>query len=377
MTWQRGPCQLPNSDTAEHCRNCQKHWRHVWHQSKRRRNGSHSRPRQEVADKSDKKDKTTKKDPVNPSKTPIKEKEQDAWQVFPTRVPWVATTPQSRIPRVQEQEQSEDKPLPPNPVLPAPPASRTVVATPSDTLTESEAETLKHLKALKDLGSLPEMLVTQLQELEKRQSLAVSQRTLNHGHLNRLHRVRNQVQSTVKKIVAVDEDWRNFISEVTSKVHMHAHQFQAHRGDLLETLNTKLQELETIKLEVSTASQQLMGQTPVIDTQLEDMNLQEQLAQFHQMTAAMGVTDTPLVEVSEEEPEQTEELDEEMEAATPGSDKPSKVKSHLAPAPFRQPGSPGKVASHHLKGKEQDKEKRRDKERDKSRSASAYREDPL
>eukprot|EP00438_Fugacium_kawagutii_P003585 Skav221593 [mRNA] locus=scaffold1698:289440:290564:+ [translate_table: standard] len=374
MTWQCGKCQLPNADTAEHCRSCKLHWSQIWHQSRRKRHGSQSRPRKEK-EKGEKRD---KKVPASSSKGGTKDKEnkeQEPWHIFPSRVPWVATTPQSRVHAVKEQELvAEDRQLPPNPVLPAPPLPKPEAAPPTGHLSEDELETLKHFRALKDLGSLPEVLNAQMMELEQRQQQTATLKTLNHGHLNKLHRVRNQVQALVRRIGVVDEEWKSFIHEVTNKVHLHAQQFQAHRGDLLESLNTKLKELEAVKREVTTASQQLMGQVPTVDPQIEDVQLQEQLEQFHQLTSTLGMVPTPLVEVSEEEVDMEE--DEELEPDTPREEKPAKTRSHLAPAPFRTAGSPGKVAQHNLKGKDKSKEKEKDKEKTKERAATAYRDDP-
>lgn len=378
MTWQCKDCSTQNPNGSDKCKTCQKHWKQVWHQGKVRQG---SRPRPSRPRSKDRREKENADRRV--TKTPLPQ-EDEPWQVFPAKVPWIATTPQSRIAPVAQtatqDEMEEDKPLPPQPILPVPPAPPTPTPAPSEVMTEAELELLKHLKGLQGLQELPETLAQQLQQLEAKQHSTLAQKSLSHGLLNKLHRARGQVQSLTKKIASVDEEWRQFLVSVKNKVHLHAQHYQQHRGDLVETLNAKLQELELLKNEVTTASQTLVEQTSTTETQIEDTDLQAQFLQFQQMTEAMGriVTTPELVDIDLDE-EENQDMEEEAEETEDDEHKktngPKPTKTHLTPAPFRTPGSPGKVAQMTLKGKAQGGKQAKEVPKSKERSATEYRAD--
>lgn len=361
MTWHCKECQIPNQDKADKCKKCSQHWSKCWLQGRVRRN-SRQRPSSQPKQPKERKDKKTDSDS-------LQEKGEESWHLFPSKVPWIATSPQTRVTSLREVEhQEEERPLPPAPTLPAPPTGQ---VPPPDTepLSEAEQKLIVHLKALQELQELPEPMAMQLAQLEARQLAANTQKALSHGHLNRLHRVRNQTQSLTRKIAALDQEWKQFLIDVQHKVHLHSQHYQRHRGDLLENLNLKIQELETVKREVSTASQALLGQTQEPEAVLEDHEIQMQLQNFQELTATLNssleAANSAVHLVSE---------GEEMEDVTPEDQEEKPARSHLAPAPFRSPGSPGRVSTHVLK-QDRTKEKAKEKERDKEKhkSATAYR----
>eukprot|EP00438_Fugacium_kawagutii_P003463 Skav217394 [mRNA] locus=scaffold532:473685:474857:- [translate_table: standard] len=390
MTWQCKECQQQNADTQDYCQDCKQHWSKVWHQSRGRRNSRH-RQQSQPRSKKEKKEAKPSKEPSESSAP----KEDNSWHIFPTKVPWVCSTPQSRMAPVREvvktQETEDARPLPPPPVLPPPPSAALSTTPPGSEaaqLTEEEQQMLAHLKGLHRLGALPDTLIQQMTLLEHRQNAVMSQRALNHGHLNRLHKARNQVNALTKKISSLDEEWKLFMKEVSEKIQLHATQYQSHRGDLLEGLNQKLTDLEQIKKEVSAASNQLVVQTPVMEPQMNDVDLQQELHKFHLLASSLGAP-TPILEISGDEMEsddlgemdvQDAEGDQDQAERQPGlpeqeDDEPKPPgKSSAALRPFRQPGSPSKVAVHTLKGKAEP-DKTKSKEKEKLRSASAYRDD--
>lgn len=337
MTWHCKFCNIPNSDTAEACKQCKSHWSQAWKQG-RKREGSrtNSRPRPNKPKPAGKTKEKTQESP----------QEEPEWSVFAAKVPWLPSTPQTRLslPKEKERESQELPVVPPQPVLPAPPTSHTGQSSVAP-LSEEEQRLLSHLKGLKDLGNLPEVLLTQYQELETRNQEASNGRGLTHSHINRLHKARNQTQSLIKKLRDLDKEWQDFLQDAFSRLQLHANHFQQHRAELMEALVKKQKELEAVKAEVSTASQNVMGHQPQEES-LTEPAVQAELQRFQEMAESLTQAgQIQFVEDDEmevpEDPGDEEELKEEKDS--------SKSKPHLAPRPFRQAGSPQKVATTHLK----------------------------
>eukprot|EP00438_Fugacium_kawagutii_P014389 Skav221729 [mRNA] locus=scaffold542:385178:386275:+ [translate_table: standard] len=364
MTWQCKDCGIQNSDQMDKCSQCKAHWSQVWHRSKHR-NGSRNRPRSNP--------KKLPKDQRPAKEERKKEKDKEptdaTWAVFPTNVPWIASTPQRRIAHLRGDEpMEENNGLPPPPVLPAPPPPAAEgtpgqEATPPSQLNSEELQVLQHLKAIQKLGALPEVMKEQLQQLELKQSQASVHKSLTHGHINRLNKARHQVQMLTKRIAKVDEEWRQFMSDVTHKVVLHSQHYQTYRGDLLESLNGKIRELESVKQEVSMASQTLVDQLPHTEELAEEIDQPADLQQFQQMMETMHSQAAPTVELLDDDADEVE-----MEEETPHSANGKPIgRSHLAPVPFRTAGSPTKVANNTLKAKS-------DKSKEKTKHTQ-YRED--
>ena len=255
--------------------------------------------------------------------------------VFSTRTPWVATTPNSRVSTVTNatppqstvdaaKSKEENTALPPDPVLPPPP-------------TADQAKLLEHLRGLRQgMGALPPELEQKLRDLEDKMGGAEAK--LNHGHLNKMQKVQKQVTGITEKIRKLDADWQTFVTQVEERFQKHKGLFLETRAKLVLAHRQKLEELATIKEEISRASQSLMNaqnsdEVDVLD--IEDQVLMESLQQ-----AAM-----PL-EIMDEYPDMDVEGDEAMTAA----------KSTVGP--FRRGAvatSPTKVAKDHLKPKENGK----------------------
>lgn len=292
----------------------------------------------------------------------------EPWNVFPSQMPWVASTPHTRVTQTNAVENQEDK-LPPQPILPAPPVQPVEKPT-QDNLSAEELEMLKHLKGLSALQALPAPLAQQLEQLEERQQQLLTQRALSHGLLNKVQRARSQVQTLHKRISVVDQEWRQFLASVVNKVQLHAEHYQVHRGDLVESLNSKLKDLANLKKDVATASQSLV-EMAAEDIQIEDTDLQQQLSSFHQMTAMMqqAASAIDLIDDDQSGDMEDEPVHEEGTPELLAESSPRRAtRSQITPAPFRTAGSPGKVAQVALKAKRTGKET-------KARAATEYRTD--
>lgn len=267
--------------------------------------------------------------------------------IFPSKVPWINSTPQSRLPPAKE----DDLPLPPPPHLPQPPATPLVNAG-GQALSEEEAKLLSHLQGIRQYGKLPEVLLTQLEALEQRQQESLNNRALTHSHLNKLNKVRHQTSVLGDKIKSVDEEWLKFVAESTSRLQQHATMYHAHRNDLVTQYNAKVQELTALRQEVSNASQSLVNQTPQPEVPAEAMDTVANIEVFNQAAVNLGVGEAMLVE--ESDPELLEE-------GQPSTKVLSGTKPHLQPRAFREAGSPNRVAHLHVKGKQH--QQNRDKDR--------------
>ena len=329
MTWHCHTCKVNNTPKMTYCRACHAHWSAVWTAPRRSRSKSI---------------KKQKKDASEYQVTEQASQETDSWAVFPGKLPWISTTPASRAQRKVESGISMDKPLgmPPQPVLPPAPSVEVPMA-----LTAEEEKMLQHLKGLQAMDmDLTESMTRRLEELSMREAKAQSSRTLTHGQLNKLNKLKVQVATAAQKIKDLDQEWTSFVSTTVAKVRQHGEMFQTCRADLMEHYNAKIQELANVKREMTLASQSLLGPqwTEPVIPEMPDLEVQfEDLQTTMEMEGHAGPID--LTEAMEEE-----ELVEPEDMLHGASCKATP----RALRPFRGSSSPSKVANHHLKVKAQD-----------------------
>ena len=243
-----------------------------------------------------------------------------------------------------------DKPLgmPPQPVLPPAPSVEVPMA-----LTAEEEKMLQHLKGLQAMDmDLTESMTRRLEELSMREAKAQSSRTLTHGQLNKLSKLKVQVATAAQKIKDLDQEWTSFVSTTVAKVRQHGEMFQTCRADLMEHYNAKIQELANVKREMTLASQSLLGPqwTEPVIPEMPDLEVQfEDLQTTMEMEGHAGPID--LTEAMEEE-----ELVEPEDMLQGASCKAPP----RALRPFRGSSSQSKVANHHLKVKAQDSKDSKD-----------------
>ena len=137
------------------------------------------------------------------SRLPLKqEKVQDGpVQIISGKVPWVPSTPTTRLPNAKaEQTTGTEKglPLPPPPVLKPPPAPP--VAALEEPLTDEEKQKLTHLRGLKGCCTLPESLQQEMQTLEAREAKVSMDKEITHGHINKRDKLKTQIQNITGKI---------------------------------------------------------------------------------------------------------------------------------------------------------------------------------
>ena len=326
---------MQNGQHLDRCRTCKQHWADVWVPAKKK---NRSRSKSQNYAKGRSSEKAT---------------QGDEWQVFQEKVPWIQSTPmRSTTYRIETPMTKDGKELqlPPQPNLPPPPPVPKEVEEVS--LSAEEQKLLEHLRGLSGMGmDLPTQMVQQLQGLEQKEQRVLSAKALSHGHLNRLNRLKQQVGSAAKRIKDLDSEWNAFMERTMTRVREHAALFQGCRSDLLEAYNQKLQELHSLKEEVSMASKSLIDQTEP-EVQVEDMPLlsvrlaemQSCLAEGNQEQGpgeamdSIDLTDLPV---------EDEELMRDQEEAKDSDRK----RESLALKPFRSAASPTGVAKTHLKGK--------------------------
>jgi len=73
------------------------------------------------------------------------------------------------------------------------------------------------------------------------------------------HKLKSQVATAAQKIKDLDGEWATFVNTTLSKVRHHGEMFQNCRADLMEHYNAKIQELATVKKEMTLASQSMLG----------------------------------------------------------------------------------------------------------------------
>eukprot|EP00435_Cladocopium_sp_Y103_P059211 s338_g21.t1 len=264
------------------------------------------------------------------------------WSIFPREAPWIPTTPAARSarkvetadgPGVKELQNAQ-------PVVPPTSAQGEI------TLTAEEEKMLEHLVGVQKMGmELTDSMTRQLESLKSRQAVA-SVKPLTHGHLNRLNKVKSQVNAAGKKIVDLDKEWASFMETTMNKVREHAALYQGRRSDLLETYNTKLADLNALKQEMSEASRTMLGQP------LMEIEIPEQPDLAEQMQAMQEVIDV-------ESQVGAVDLTEDMEEDEMENDQPSALRKMATKAEksFRASSSPLKVANQTLKIKAKEKEK--------------------
>lgn len=348
MTWHCKTCNHSNPISSDRCHTCKAHWKQAW-QRPSGRSASRTKPRtprqrKEIKDKPSARQGTAKEALADPSHA-----------VFPSKVPWVPNTPQTRMnPRQVELQPSGSEspalpPVPPQPILtPPPPAPSGTV---KESLTAEEQAILTHMKGLVEAGCpLPDQMQETLKSLEEKAQVAQpAQQTLSHGHLNQLHRLQKQLQACLKRITDVDEEWRQFIQEVSARVHNHACWYQAHRQELVGQYEKKKQELENLKHTVSQASMSLVEATEAPDTPQDMPEVVKDVGQINQLISGLGAV--PVLSMGEgDEEDDVELMEQETAEAPPG---PKGTKRVIQPRPFAASRSPSKVSQGHLKTKQE------------------------
>lgn len=278
----------------------------------------------------------------------------DDLQLFNAKVPWITSTPQSRV-QIREVTVPGENEIPPPPILPKPPQAPVApLAQVNEKLSEEEQQLLKHLRGLKELSAtgieIPASMMETLQHLEAREKEASSSRPLTHGHLNQLKKMQNQVNAAARKIHTLDKEWRAFVTQAASRLQAHSECYAACRADHIQVYQQKVKDLEEAKKQVQVASASLVQDVPEPEVPPEQPDVTSDLSHFQALAVAANETSWPiagdLAAPMEDEMEKDADEVEVIEA-----------NHHKRPslAAFgRAATSPGKVANHALKVKQED-----------------------
>lgn len=347
MTWFCRPCGKNNPPHLTTCRTCHKAWEQVWEPPKRRRSLSRWKQGRETQPPKEKKDKKVKKDKEDKPVDPVD-------PVFRNDLPWIISTPSSRSnPRLVTESSGAALPQVPPPAPVEAPPVLPPKGTATATLTSEETKQLAHLKGLVDLKcELPESMMAVYLALEEK-SKAATTSTISHSQLNRLHKLRSQIDALATKVTAMDQQWASFLNTIMVRVRDHSAQYQQSRADLIANLVAKQNELKELKGMITKASASIaQAEAPVPDLAHPESAQQVmlELQQHQQMAQAQPVhlvdddrSDSDMGEPHEME-DQEEEPNEEDELV---ADRP-KPSPHTT---YRGSPSPHRVANLQVKAK--------------------------
>ena len=331
---------MQNGPKLDYCRQCSQHWEKVWQPPKRKSRSKSRYGREKFKEKAK------------------EEKEEEGqWNVFPDRAPWITTTPsKSTSYRIDAMQISTEKDTAAGKqsFSPLPPSTAEVADV---SLTAQDLKKLEYLRGLNDMGvPLTDDLTSQLEALQTKEQKMVTAKVLSHGHLNRLNKLRSQVEASAKRLTDLDNEWAKFMASTMNKSRQHASMYQACRADLLEVFNQRLAELHAIKKEASAASQSLVDQ-PLDNASIPDVPVvEEQLAQMQELVNQEGAVGMLPDHIDLSSDAGMEETEEGAEPVGTGNKRNSPLLKT-----FRSATSPTKVANQHLKQKAQEV-KQKDKE---------------
>jgi len=231
------------------------------------------------------------------------------------------------------------------------PEQQPSLAETSDTpMTTEETKLLEHLRGLHGMGiDLTEGMALQLEKLQTKEAKQAAGKTLSHGHLNKLNKVRAQVKTAAKKVEDLDGEWNKFVQNIVQKIQQHALMYQTCRSDMLEVFNNRLAELQAIKKEVGLASRSLLEQSGEIVSVPEIPHVADQMQQMQDILSHVSQV-TGLVDLTAEMEEDTIEVEDDNVPSNLRKGSPKVAK-------FRGAVSPTKVANQHLKQKAEKKER--------------------
>lgn len=245
---------------------------------------------------------------------------------------------------------------PPAPVVP-PPVASVATTTPQErqAMTQEEGRMLQYLRGLQSVGvELPTELKTMCAGLEQKET--PKENVISHSQLNRFTCLKAQVQAVQKKVAVLDGEWGNVIRSLIGQATTHSTLYLQARGELMETYQTKAEELRQLKVTISEASHALCAASTedAPATEAPDLSASMlQLQELAQSTAAVIQEQRQIQLVEDDEGVEAVDMDQdanggpvEGEVKDSTGERPHKGKSfRLSPSP-----SSGHVAKEHLKG---------------------------
>lgn len=254
-SWQCRFCYTWDSVQTNHCSGCNRHWKQAQLKRSKSRSASQGRKKQQEVDRKI----------INSNKEVTEE------DIF-SKVPWVSTTPRSRLPAVEEDHRShpmesrsgtapKDADLPPSPTLPPPPPSSGQAEESESTIQiQQQLEALK--KAVMGKKNVSQDLQNAIAVLEKEAGTTAP--PLTHGQLNQMTKIQKQIKSLKGKIESIDGEWAKFSKAVQEKYQKHQNMYMQHRTELVVQVQEKQQGLLKLKAEIQSSSQHLDGEDALL-----------------------------------------------------------------------------------------------------------------
>ena len=233
----------------------------------------------------------------------------------------------------------------------------------SKVLTEQQEQYKQQLLDLKKVrGALPEEMEKELQELMP----AVQMPVLTHKHLNQLSKLEKSVSSLQKRIVEMDVQWQEFVAQANEKFNKHKTLYMQKREQMFSDFREKSEELNKLKVEISTASEGL--QQKQVEESLDQVSSEVLASMMSQQQFKVEQMEMPC-------PYQVEGVwdveDEEMIPVNSTMESDGTKKKTVAPF-SRGVTSPTKVQQHNLKAKAHEARKKElEKSKDKVETVEA------
>ena len=319
MTWHCHACRVNNTPKMTFCRSCHAHWSAVCTAPRRSRSKSSKKYKKETSE--------------HKAAEQVSQ-EADTWAVFPDKLPWISTTPASRANCKAESGISMEKPLG------MPPQANSATSSISRRTNGAYSRRGENAAAFEGVASHGhgshgvngKEVGTAFHEGSEG-SIQSNPDSWAPEQAEQAHKLKSQVATAAQKIKDLDGEWATFVNTTLSKVRHHGEMFQNCRADLMEHYNAKIQELATVKKEMTLASQSMLGPqwTEPVIPEMPDLE-----AQFDALQDTMNAEGM------------VGQIDLTATQATAGKGLARALR------PFRGSGSPSKVATHHLKVKAQD-----------------------
>ena len=230
-SWECAYCKIMTNGNAAWCRSCGGHWTDVtWkgEVARGRRRTRRSKSRLEV---SQGKQLKGQQDPLAPFSGG---RQGEVGGI----TPWTATTPQSRVVKLEVGAIGQSA-LPPSPVLPLPPTKIEKEAAPSSATpaVAGVAESARtHLEALKKAmgNSLPEEIESQLKVAIDKTNSA---RAITHGHLHRVTNAQKSLEKSKQAVKDLDAQWKAFTSNFQERWTRESQAYGAKRSAAMEQVS--------------------------------------------------------------------------------------------------------------------------------------------
>ena len=314
-----------------YCGTCHFHWKQTW--KPKRRSNSRKDKRQQQPSKQ------------GPAPERQESKDTEDLDICANKLPWVASTPQSRLFRPTNSIEEEPQ-LPPAPVLPPPPP--VPVQTQKVELTAEEQKILASLQELEAMGI--EMSTAQIamkNKFEQIQQSNTQVKTLSHGHLNKLEKNQKQLNAIAGKISNLDMEWGKFMKDTTAKVMRHAKLYRACREEMQEAYKKKELDFQQIKQETKAASDSLLDKTDQVALLPDAPSTEAQIQALQQAFADATPEGFSMEQVPDAQVVSDDDMEEERVQDLPKED--AKRATRKGATTFRGSPSPTKVANQQLK----------------------------